>query len=502
MSIKNKLFLSFGLLIGILVIGIVLNQVISNNAAKTYQKLKVEAIPAMKAIEKYDGINRELFLLISSKTFNSTIGFKEKNRLNGILDVELPYLKSEIYYLQGKQSTTEVQVSGIKKIIELSDLLITQAKEINRLLITNEDYGDPSKFNVAKSIFEDDITDYYTALNTEIISLDLYYNELLENYQNEFAESLNWSSNFILISGILGVLVGLLFSYQVILSISKPIERLKEAAHQISDGNYETLVNVEGKDEIAELASSFNLMANSLKANFKEIEESNNKINIKNKELEQFAYIASHDLQEPLRTVTSFIDLLKEEFEAELPENGGIYLNFISEAAVRMRKLISGLLEYSKIGNNRVFQEVDCNDLVNSSLDDLGVAISDSKAVVHVEDLPKVNGSEVELRSLFQNLIANAIKFKKEGVNPEVKISSKFEKGKWVFCIADNGIGISKEYRDKIFIIFQRLHDRSEFEGTGIGLAHCRKIVEGHNGQIWVESGLNEGSSFYFTIPG
>ncbi|WP_341226987.1 ATP-binding protein [uncultured Arcticibacterium sp.] len=501
MSIRNKLILSFGLLIGILVIEITLNQIISNDAAKTYQKLKVEAFPAMKTLEKYEATNRELFLLISTKTFNRSTSFEEQNRLNGILDVELPFLKSEIALLKGGSDISPLQLASINSIIQISDGLISKAKRINGLFLTKEDYKNASKMAQAKAIYDKDIPSYYADLSTEIVKLLIHYNELLESYQNQFTEDLKWLSNIILITGVLGVLFGLLVAFQVIRSISKPIERLKEAAQEISTGNYEVAINIDSKDEIARLATSFNKMAKSLKESFEEIEENNIEINLKNKELEEFAYIASHDLQEPLRTVTSFIDILKEEYGKELEGNGEVYVNFIFEAAVRMRNLISALLDYSKLGRAKEFQDLDCKELVKSCMDDLSLAIRDSGVSIEVGDLPKLRGSEIGLRVLFQNLISNAIKFRKLGAKAVIEISASLEPEHWVFCVKDNGIGIEKTYLDKIFIIFQRLHTKEKYEGTGIGLAHCRKIVEIHNGRIWVESEENVGSSFYFTIP-
>lgn len=501
MSIRNKLILSFSLLIGILVVEITLNQLISNEAAKTYQKLKEEAFPAKKTLENYEAINRELFLLISTKTFNSTTSFEEQNRLNGILDVELPYLKSEIALLQESTSNSPEELASINNIIQISDGLIEKADRINILLFTKEDYKSASKMAEAKAIYDEHIPGFNGDLSREIVKLLIHYNDLLENYQNEFAQDLKWLSNVILITGILGVLFGLLVAFQVIRSISKPIQQLKDAALEIGLGNYEVSVNIDSKDEMARLATSFNMMAKSLGDNFKEIEENNIQINKKNKELEEFAYIASHDLQEPLRTVTSFIDILKEEYGEELEGNGEVYVNFIYEATVRMRNLISALLDYSKLGRTKEFQELDSNDLVKSCLDDLSLVISDSNVEIEVGDLPKIKGTEIGLRVLFQNLISNAIKFRKDGSKSFVKISAKLDGEHWLFCVQDNGIGIQKPYLEKIFVIFQRLHAKDKYEGTGIGLAHCRKIVEIHNGNIWVESEENVGSSFYFTIP-
>lgn len=224
-------------------------------------------------------------------------------------------------------------------------------------------------------------------------------------------------------------------------------------------------------------------------------------LEIKNKDLEQFAYVASHDLQEPLRTVVGFAKLLERNYGKELDKNANEYLQFISQAALRMSELIKGLLAYSRIGVNRELGWVDCQAILQHSLEDLQAQIEKSGAIIKVKKLPQLKGYSIELRVLFQNLISNAIKFRKEGIVPKIRIAAKEDKDSWTFSVKDNGIGIETEHKEKIFAIFQRLHGRSEYEGTGIGLAHCQKIVDLHGGKIWSESEYGKGSTFYFTIP-
>jgi PAS domain S-box-containing protein len=219
----------------------------------------------------------------------------------------------------------------------------------------------------------------------------------------------------------------------------------------------------------------------------------------KNKELEQFAYIASHDLQEPLRTVTNFTDLLSKNYGEHFDEVGQKSMRFITEATGRMSQLIKGLLDYSRIGHKNETTSIDCNQLLEDIQKDLQQAISDSNASITVNKLPNINGHATELRLLFQNLITNAIKFRKSDVSPEIQISAQMIKGLWYFSVKDNGIGIADEHKERIFTIFQRLN--SDYSGTGIGLAHSRKIVELHGGTLWVESELHQGSTFYFTLP-
>ncbi len=225
-------------------------------------------------------------------------------------------------------------------------------------------------------------------------------------------------------------------------------------------------------------------------------------LEIKNKELEQFAYVASHDLQEPLRTVSSFVDLLLAKYKDKLDDQGVRILSYISGASERMKALVSGLLDYSRIGRKVELKKVDCQKIVNQVIEDFSLLIEESGANITVDKLPELIGYETELRMVFQNLIANAIKFRKEDEDLKIKISAvKKLNHYWLFTVQDNGIGIEEQYKDRIFLIFQRLHTRNKYEGTGIGLAHCKKIVEMHQGKIWIKSTLNKGTTFFFTIP-
>lgn len=220
----------------------------------------------------------------------------------------------------------------------------------------------------------------------------------------------------------------------------------------------------------------------------------------KNKELEQFAYVASHDLQEPLRTLSSYSELFEEQYRDQLDEEANTYLNFISEASERMRQLVKALLDYNRIGSKKTLATVDCNELVAEVVNDLSASILEAKAKVTVDKLPQILGYKTELRLLFQNLIANALKFRKKDRKTTVHIKGRKSKDGWQFSIRDNGIGIAGEYKEQIFVIFKRLHNRRDYEGTGIGLAHCQKIVDLHGGRIWVDSEPDQGSTFYFTI--
>lgn len=271
------------------------------------------------------------------------------------------------------------------------------------------------------------------------------------------------SSNVILLSSVMAVLLPMLFN-----GLQKTIDKQKLLEEQLKKDQKALIVLLD-------------------------------QVKYKNNELEQFAYIASHDLQEPLRSLSGLIALLKKRGGDH--EGNEQIMNHIHVSSERMRALVTGLLEYARIGMEKKMALVDCNKIVEDVKDDLQVLIRESNAEIIVHELPVMNAYPTEMKQLFQNLVTNAIKFRKTGIVPEIEIGVWGAADEQLFFVKDNGIGISPEFKDKIFVIFQRLHTRSEYEGTGIGLAYCRKIVELHNGKIWVESEEGKGSTFYFSIP-
>jgi chemotaxis family two-component system sensor kinase Cph1 len=220
-----------------------------------------------------------------------------------------------------------------------------------------------------------------------------------------------------------------------------------------------------------------------------------------NEELEKFAYVASHDLQEPLRMVSSFARLLENRYKGKLDQDADDFINFAVDGANRMQVLITDLLAYSRVGRwGNEFKEESSDAVLERALSNLKVVVEQRGAVVTRDPLPVMMGDDSQLAQLFQNLIGNAVKFCKDRT-PHIHVSSERRGNKWVFSIRDNGIGIAPEYFERIFLIFQRLHGKQEYPGTGIGLAICRKVAERHGGRIWVESEPGSGSTFYFTIP-
>jgi light-regulated signal transduction histidine kinase (bacteriophytochrome) len=220
-----------------------------------------------------------------------------------------------------------------------------------------------------------------------------------------------------------------------------------------------------------------------------------------NQELEQFAYVASHDLQEPLRMVSSFTQLLAKRYRDKLDDDANEFISYTVEGANRMQRLINDLLNYSRIQTRgKPFVETDCEEILGQVRANLQVAIEKSRALMTSDFLPTVMADPTQMMQLFQNLIDNAIKFSGKEP-PRVHISAEKRDNEWVFSVSDNGIGIDPRFNERIFVIFQRLHEREKYPGTGIGLALCMRIVDRHGGRIWVESEPGKGSTFYFTIP-
>lgn len=231
-----------------------------------------------------------------------------------------------------------------------------------------------------------------------------------------------------------------------------------------------------------------------------ELKDLNENLSQKNKQLEELTYITSHDLQEPIRTISVLAKRLADKNSDKFDARTNQSLKFLEESSDRMSKLVKGLMDYAKIGRISELGLVDSNEVVNHVIKDLSPTIEKLSASFEITHLPVLTGYKTEIGLLFQNLISNALKFRKKQGKPEIKISAIPEGDKYKFSITDNGIGFEPENKDRIFKMFQRLHKRDEYTGTGIGLAHCKRIVELHQGEIWVESTLGKGSTFHFTL--
>ena len=346
---------------------------------------------------------------------------------------------------------------------------------------------------------------------------------------------------------IVALLIAILISYVLTAflqrAVSEPMLDLARTAQQVTESrNYSLRVQPRSDDEIGRLGAGFNQMLDGIQqreaALQREITErrraedevrrhrdhleelvqertsalqdANERLKQasaalarSNAELEQFAYVASHDLREPLRTITGFVQLLQQHLEDKLTETDRRYMNFVTGGARRMDALITDLLQYARLETRaQPFQPADCETILDTVLENLRAMIHETRAKISYDrPLPVVHGDITQLTQILQNLIGNGIKFRHPEEPPKIHVAVHRQAGEWVFSVQDNGIGIDPQYHKRIFIIFERLHPQDQYPGTGIGLAVCRKIVERHGGRIWVESAPGKGSTFYFTIP-
>ncbi|MCB4791522.1 MAG: HAMP domain-containing protein [Elusimicrobia bacterium] len=314
----------------------------------------------------------------------------------------------------------------------------------------------------------------------------------------------------VIIAVIIAVLSGIM-AFSIAQSISRPINSLSKGAEIVGNGNLDYRVGTSLKDEIGQLSRTFDKMTSDLKNTLASRNELNAEIEMRkqteldlkrsNENLEQFAYVASHDLQEPLRMMASYSELLERRYKNKLDADADEFIAYIVNGAKRMQKLINDLLAYSRIGRGeKTYVEIDTESVLERVLEIMAKTIQESKAVITHDKLPVVFGNESNFIQLFQNLIGNAIKFRGED-SPQIHVAAKKEPGEWLFSVKDNGIGIEPQYKDRIFLIFQRLHGRDKYPGTGIGLSICKKIVETEGGRIWLDSEQGKGTTFYFTVP-
>ncbi len=292
-------------------------------------------------------------------------------------------------------------------------------------------------------------------------------------------------------------------------TVTGPLERLGLAARRVAGGDFTTPLAIgAGAREIVEVGEDVDAMRARIVAELSLVEAGRARLDEQaldlrrsNAELEQFAYVASHDLQEPLRKIASFCQALDRRYHGQLDERADQYIEFAVDGAKRMQVLINDLLAFSRVGRGgRLDELLQTRELVAAAVDVLGAALEEAAASLVVGDLPEVRGDRALLESVFRNLIANAVKFRAE-TPPVVHIDARPVGPDWEFSVCDNGIGIDPEYADRIFVIFQRLHAKEAYPGTGIGLAMCRKIVEYHGGRIWLDTDRPVGACFRFTLP-
>lgn len=291
--------------------------------------------------------------------------------------------------------------------------------------------------------------------------------------------------------------------------VTGPLDELADEAEAVRAGALDRAIEVAGPPEVVAVAGAVEAMRARIQDDLaevlaarEELAETADELARSNRDLEQFAYVASHDLQEPLRKVISFSQLLQQRYGDQLDERADQYIAFAVDGARRMQALINDLLAFSRVGRlSGDFEPVELARCARRAVEDLSERIEETGATVDVGELPAVEGEANLLTAVFLNLIGNALKFRRPGVAPAVSVGSADRGDHWEIWVADNGIGIEPEHVDRVFVIFQRLHAREAFTGTGIGLALCRRIVEHHDGQIWVDPHVEEGTTIRFTLP-
>lgn len=338
---------------------------------------------------------------------------------------------------------------------------------------------------------------------TDIISDNNKIGTLYFEYDlTSLYESLRNILYFNLIITLLGLLLSYFISSYLQRLISKPIISLGEITRNFTrTHNYNLRAIQHDNDELGELVNDFNNMIEEMEKHEIKLNKVIKDLRNSNEELERFAYICSHDLQEPLRMISNYTQLLSQQYDAVLDENAEEYMGYITGGAARMRDLINDILTYSRIGyTSDNITLINIQDIIDNMLKTMASSIKERNAIITVDPMPVIHGYKVLITQVFQNLLVNALKFCKDR-QPIIHIGCKRISQGWEFSVQDNGIGINQLYYNKIFEIFKRLNRSEEYEGTGIGLSICKKAVEYHGGNIWVSSIVGEGSTFFFTIP-
>ena len=386
--------------------------------------------------------------------------------------------------LKGLVSDNSVQLEQINEVENEVDLNFSEFKEI----LSSGDYISYEMLAQGKDemMFADRIQN---TLEKMIVT----ENKLLEVRKQSYAI---WK--FIIVGGLgVAVIIVFLSLYNLTKKIQPLVEELLQTKNDLEDSNKNLqtilaelkVINVEKEQEIV-----------AKEAAIENADLLNESLTAKNQQLDHFAYVASHDLQEPLRTVSNYLEIFQEDFPERLDGEATMYFNFINSAVERMRNLISGLLSFSRIGTSGKVEDIDLNQTLSKIKDDFSSLIEEKEILIESDVLPVVTGHRIEIKQLFQNLISNAIKFTKPEVAPHIKISCDSTDNYYNFHITDNGIGVPDKDFTKIFDMFSRLHSAKVYEGQGIGLAFCKKIVELHHGNIWVTSKFGEGTTFHFTL--
>lgn len=517
--------------------GIVTNLTLNNNRKLTERLSKI-VDPSLEALDDFKK------MMVESKMYTTNWVFlrssqEDKRLLEKLHDSDYHVLKSKIR-AYSSHWINKNWVDSLNNIFAGFEALLVIEKDIMGSLKKFEDYDDPVIKLESERKVEEEILPRTTALVNALHAIHAFGSGVRMEENAKLEKASMKLRMFILLIGATIIFAGFVLSIYLTKIIIGPVNSIRHIINNLGHGTIQKIDQPVKDDEIGRMVQSVNKLSEKLQAaatfaheigrrNFEmpfqplgdddnlgkallamrenlktsetSLELQNKELERKNKELDQFAYVASHDLQEPLRTTSSFAHLLQRQYKGNLDDRADKYLSYIIQASDRMKVQITDLLDYSRIGNKRELRQVDCNVVLNEVLVGLDTAISETGAEISSGPLPVVSGYQTEIRQLFQHLLFNSIKFRKKDVPLIVTICAWEKNDCWQFAFADNGIGIAKEHNERIFIIFQRLHNRNEYNGSGIGLSHCKKIVELHKGKIWLESRLGKGTTFYFTIP-
>ena len=537
-SIQRRIYLSFSLLVCVFVLNGVITIFTINNNKKFSARLSKVVEPSLQSLKDLEKT------MLESKMYSTNWVFlrsnqEDKKLLKRLHDSDYVALKSRIS-TYASYWVNKNWVDSLNKVFDDFEKLLAIEKNIMSSLKEFNDYDDPVIKLGAERKIEEDVLPRTAALINSLNAINAFGSAIREEDNTRLESSSMRLRLIIIILSIAIVCIGFFLSMYMTRVIISPVNKIRLLINDLGKGILRKTDHNGTDDEISKMVLSVNnlsgklqatatfahetglrnfdmpftplsdedtlgkallSMRENLKAGETNLALKNRELERKNKELEEFAFVASHDLQEPLRTASSFVDLFQKHYKGKLDERADKYLSFISQASDRMQVLITDLLEYSRIGSKKEINNIDCNIILTEVLADLHTAINESGTKITAGPLPVVLGYRTELKQLFQNLISNSIKFREKDRPPLITIAAWKDHNNWQFSFSDNGIGIAKEHYEKIFVIFQRLHTRNQYKGSGIGLSLCKKIVELHKGKIWPESVPDKGCTFYFTLP-
>jgi signal transduction histidine kinase len=356
----------------------------------------------------------------------------------------------------------------------------------------------------------------FESVRGAIVDLQDYLAGLRSNLAGQATTASNWVVLLLIAAAAVVLAAGAALTVLLRRMVIAPVTVLAGQVRQVAGGDYQRQISLDAAPELVRLAADVEAMRRKIATDLAEVlaarrqvedanwrlQQQTAELTRSNRDLEQFAYVASHDLQEPLRKVASFCQLLKRRYAGQLDERADQYINFAVDGAQRMQRLINDLLAFSRIGRvTSGFTDVDLDRVMSDTVAGLDAMRERTDAEITWSDLPVVRGEEALLGTLLANLMGNSLKFRRPGVPPRVRISAKQVADEWEFTCQDNGLGIEPEFADKVFVIFQRLHGKEAYPGTGIGLAIAKRIVEYHGGRIWVDPEYSDGAAVHFTLP-